>query len=424
MAIPIGEIPEDIQLRILSFLTPKEISTFACTSKRFSSLCGQDAKIWHAICDRKWGKKTQIHNWLRLGKITFRLLYKTLIVFDNLIGFWRLCGGGSNPAASSPPLIFFEWSSSFVLGSKVLAVNNDTYRIRKTPFLVMSVSSQGRIESFVDLGSNLGSGFVEFESLKANLVPVDVNFMGNGHIIVEEKSFNHYVMKGTISGGGEEEEEEEEDVVMTTSPSYVVSEIYTQLANKTSPGGDRRRQRKKERERQQGRRIKWEPEHFIKVSDFSPTVAKPLQGLWKGFRDGSNLELYLVKYDEVGGIICKKIEDLALSRHTQPVFWTPNHTFVKSPFSVKEEMILDGRIHISPILREEADENVVSGMLYMNSSSCNNDMLLREEDRVEEGRVWLYENGSFGFGFLRDQFIIDMKRVALEDGCLADVLEA
>ncbi|XP_009134074.1 F-box protein At3g12350 isoform X2 [Brassica rapa] len=375
MALALCDIPEDLQLRILSFLSPTEICSFACTSKRFASLCREDRKIWHAVCDRRWGKKTQIQKWGN-GRIAYKLLYRTLKRLENLIGFWRLCGR-ANPADSSPPLVFFEWGSSFVLGSRVLAINDDTYRVRKTPFLVLGISSEGRTESFLDLDGNHRSGVsVDLSDLeRSSLVPVDVNFMGNGHIMVEEQK-----SKGSSSGDDDESED-------------VVSEMYTQLANRTSPGGDRRRKRKKEKERQA--RIKWEPEHFI-----------------KGFCEGRNLELYLVKYDEVGGVICKKVEDLSLSRQTSPVFWTPNHAFIRSPFSVEEEMILDSRIRITP-LHGEVHEQVISGMLYMNSSYDPG-----------EGRVWLYENGTFGFGFLRDQFITDLKRVALEDGCLADVLDA
>ncbi|KAJ0233272.1 F-box domain-containing protein [Hirschfeldia incana] len=396
MALALCDIPEDLQLRILSFLSPPEICSFACTSKRFASLCREDRKIWRVMCDQKWGKNTQIQKWGN-GRIAYKLLYRTLNRLEDLIGFWRLCGR-ANPADSSPPLVFFEWGSSFVLGSRVLATNDDTYRVRKTPFLVLGISSEGRTENFLDLdGNHVPVDLSELE--RANLVPVDVNFMGSGHIMVEE---NPCLSKGSSSSSGEDEEGRED---------VVVTEMYTQLANRTSPGGDRRRKRKKEKERQA--RIKWEPEHFIKVSDFSPTFAKPLQGLWKGFCEGRrNMELYLVKYDEVGGVVCKKVEDLSLSRQTSPVFWTPNHVFMRSPFSVEEEMILDSRIHITP-LHGEVHEQVVSGMLYMNSSYDPG-----------EGRVWLYENGTFGFGFLRDQFITDLKRVALEDGCLADALDA
>ncbi|ESQ38809.1 hypothetical protein EUTSA_v10028685mg [Eutrema salsugineum] len=421
MALPFCEIPEDLQLRVLSFLSPTEISSFACTSKRFASLCGEDRKIWHVMCDRRWGKKTQIQKWGN-GRIAYRLLYKILKGLENLIGFWRLCGR-ANPAGSSPPLIFFEWGSSFVLGSRVLAINDDTYQVRKTPFLVMRISSEGRTENFLDLDGNLRSVATDLNELgdsRGNLVPVDVNFMGNGHILVEENRCFREEQKSPVSKGSSSGDDESDDM---TSPSFVVSEMYTQLANRTSPGGDRRRQRKKEKERQA--RIKWEPEHFIKVADFSPTPTKPLQGLWKGFCEGS-LELYMVKYDEVGGIICRKVEDLSLSRHTSPVFWTPNQAFIRSPFSVEEEMILDGRIHTTPLL-EEVHEEVVSGMLYTSSSY---DLVLPGEVgngsgfSRGEGRVWLYKNGTFGFGFLRDQFIIDLKRVAQDDGCLADVLEA
>ncbi|CAA7024710.1 unnamed protein product [Microthlaspi erraticum] len=406
MALPLCDIPEDLQLRILSFLSPPEISSFACTSKRYASLCREDGKIWHGMCDRRWGKKTQIQKWGN-GAITYKLLYKTLIGLENLIGFWRLCGR-VNPADSSPPLVFFEWGSSFVLGSRVLATKDDTYQVRKTPFLEMGISPEGRSENFLDLDGNRRSSNEIDDFSRSNLVPVDVNFMGNGHIMVEENRFSREEQqKSPVAKGSSSDESED---ATTSPPSFVVSEMYTQLANKTtSPGSDRRRQRKKEKERQA--RIKWEPEHFIKVSDFSPTVTKPLQGLWKGYSEGRNMELYLVKYDEVGGIICKKVEDLSLSRHTSPVFWTRNHEFVGCPFSAEEEMILDGRIHVTPLLGEGREE-VVSGILYMYSSY---DLA---------GRVWLYENGTFGFGFLRDQFIVDLKRVALEDGCLADLLEA
>lgn len=147
--------------------------------------------------------------------------------------------------------------------------------MRKTPFLVLGISPEGRTENFLDLDGNHRSGVpVDLSELeRSSLVPVDVNFMGNGHIMVEEnpcffrEEQKSPVCKGSSSGDDDEGSED------------VVSEMYTQLANRTSPGGDGRRKRKKERERQA--RIKWEPEHFIKVSDFSPTLAKPLQGLWK-----------------------------------------------------------------------------------------------------------------------------------------------
>jgi hypothetical protein len=48
-----------------------------------------------------------------------------------------------------------------------------------------------------------------------------------------------------------------------------------------SPGADRaiRRQRRREKEKQGKKR--WETEHFLKIVDTSPTLDRPLQGLWK-----------------------------------------------------------------------------------------------------------------------------------------------
>lgn len=267
-ALPFSDIPEDLQLCVLSFLSPAEISSLACTSKRFASLCRVDGKIWHAMCDRRWGVKTQIQKWGD-GRVAYGLLYKTLKGLENLIGFWRLCGR-ANPVASSPPLVFFEWGPSFVMGSRVFATSD---QVRKTPFLLMGISPEGRTANFLDLDGTPRSG-ADLKALSGNIVPVDVNFMGSGHIMVEEnRCFTNNlspVSKGSSSG-------DESDHV--TSPSFIVSEMYTQLANRTSPGGDRRRQRRKEKERQA--RAKWEPEHFIKVADCSPTPTKPLQGLWK-----------------------------------------------------------------------------------------------------------------------------------------------
>lgn len=226
------------------------------------------------MCDQRWGKKTKIQKWGN-GQIPYRLLYKTLKGLENLIGFWRLCGR-ANPVASSPPLVFFDWGPSFVLGSRVLSTGDDTYQVKKTPFLLLGISSEGRTENFLDLvGGNLRSVDDDLKELEAsdNLVSVDVNFMGNGHIMVEENRcfINNNLREEQKSSGDESDD-------LISSPDF--SEMYTQLANKTSPGGDRRRQKRKEKERQASR-TKWEPEHFLKVADCSPTPTKPLQGLWK-----------------------------------------------------------------------------------------------------------------------------------------------
>lgn len=140
-----------------------------------------------------------------------------------------------------------------------------------------------------------------------------------------------------------------------------------------------------------------------------------------------NLDFYLVKYDEIGGIICQRIGDL--SAYSPAVFWTSEPMLMQSPFCPEEEHIYDGREHIQPLAAEDDRRchppvtgiEVVSHILHMNSS-CNiivPGLLGYADLHNGEGRIWRYTNGTFGFGFLNDHFIIDLKHV-FQDGCLLD----
>ncbi|XP_015868849.3 F-box protein At3g12350 isoform X1 [Ziziphus jujuba] len=451
------DFPEDVQLCILSFLTPADIATFACTSKRFVSLCKDDGKLWFAMCDRRWGTKTQIKNWGR-GRISYRLLYKTLSEWENLIGFWRRSGSGT-AGTSSPPLVFFEWGSSFLTGSRVSPSTTGTYGVVKAPFLWMSLSQEGQVLNFLDpdgrsdmLGDFASSG--EIECLENDLVPVNVSFMGKSHFVVEEDLSFAYSnsntpeqsKKGirrsssTVSLSGDDGCGAGEDVTGSeigspgSLPDRLMSEIYQHFANRTSPVGDRssRRQRRKEKERQSRR--KWEPEHFVKIVNCSPTPSRPLQGLWKGIYDDMNLGFYLVAYDDIGGIACRRIWN-SPERFASygPVFWTSNTTFVESPFSVEEENLYDSRVHLQPLAEADsidgipplAESNVVSRILFINSSF---DLVIPHlsgttaNPQGVEGRIWQYGDGTFGFGFLRDNFIVDLRHVS-KNGCLLDAIE-
>lgn len=282
-----SDFPEDIQLIVLSFLTPREIANFACTSKRFVSLCKSDGKLWYTICDRRWGSKTQIKKWGD-GKISYKLLYKTLSEWENLIGFWRRSG---QPMInfSSPPLIFFEWGPSYLTGSRVSPLQNGTYNVSKSPFLRMSLSSDGEIVNFLQLNGEikLWDDFVKCCQLGyiEDLVSVNVNFMGSSHILVEENYANYYRELGKPVFGRSPNlmdlNSRGDDSEGSSSGELSVTEMYMQFANRISPFGDRawRRQRRKEKERLGKRR--WEPEHFVKIVDCSPTPSRPLQGLWK-----------------------------------------------------------------------------------------------------------------------------------------------
>lgn len=286
------DFPEDVQLCILSFLSPSDIATFSCTSKKFVSLCRSDRKLWFTLCDRRWGSKTQINNWGK-GNTTYKLLYRTLLQWENLIGFWRR--SGSSTTGSSPPLVFFEWGPDFLAGSRVSPSKNGGYDVIKSPFLWMGLSPEGQVMSFIDPDgrsefagkfSDLG----ESDFSDCDLTPIDLRFMGNNHFVVEENLAFAYSnsperRKNGFRRSSSSNNLRAEDGVESGSPGSLpdrlMSEIYQHFANRTSPGADRtsRRQRRREKERL-GKR-KWEPEHFVKIVNCSPTPLRPLQGLWK-----------------------------------------------------------------------------------------------------------------------------------------------
>ncbi|KAK4277400.1 hypothetical protein QN277_015404 [Acacia crassicarpa] len=439
-SISFTDFPEDVQLCILSFLTPSEIATFACTSKRFGSLCSNDSELWFSLCDRKWGSKTQIAKWGN-GKISYRLLYKILNEWENLIGFWRRSGPGST--IGSPSLVIFEWGQSFLAGSRVSPSKTGTYDILKSPFLRMGLSSEGQIVNFLDPdGKTEMSGNFEiseqFDMPENELVPVNVSFMGKTHFVVEEnQNFIHFNgqdhskhgLRRSSSGTNLSSDDcnVEEDVIGADSglpgslPDRLMSDIYQHFANRTDKS---RKQRRRQKERLARR--KWEPEHFVKIVNCAPTPSRPLQGLWKGIGDDMSLAFYLVVYDDIGGVACRQVGNPPeqFPSHA-PVFWTTNATFLESPFSPEEEFLYDTRIHLRPL--EAANEihqhfpltenEVVNGILHINSSYelIIPDLAGTVNPRSAEGRIWQYQNGTFGFGFLRDNFIVDLKHIAYDD---------
>ncbi|KAM7266210.1 hypothetical protein ACFE04_004107 [Oxalis oulophora] len=261
--LPFPDFPIDIQVTILSFLSPIHLINFACTSKRFDSLCRNDAKLWSTMCDRRFGAKTQISNW-GCGKISYKLLYQTLHRYENLLGLWRRCGVDWAPSLRMTPLsILFEWGPSFLTGSWVenCEFEGECDAVKLPPFLFMGISSDGKILNYVDLdGRIVGLGeFVSFSQLgvvEKDLVLVNVNFIEKDHLLVKENNDRSSVIKRCSSGG-----EDVEDGGSCGLLDQFVPELYIQLANKTSPSARRRR---KERERL-GKK-KWEIEHFLRIS--------------------------------------------------------------------------------------------------------------------------------------------------------------
>lgn len=241
------------------------------------------------------------------------------------------------------------------------------------------------------------------------VTPVSVSFMGEKHMVVQESGC-----------GGSEDVELGFEVPKEQEVAY---EAYKYFANQTSPGKEKGL--RKQRRRRSEKRKLWEAEHFVKIVNSYPTHERPLQGLWKGICENKNLDFFLVGYDDIGGIACRRVGDSGepFSGYC-PVFWTSDTTFINPPFSKEEQDIYNSRHHISQN-HSDIEKGTVSRMLYINSSY---DLVLPNMPnssaipRNAEGRIWEYEDGTFGFGFLRDSFIIDLKHIA-SNGCLLDTVE-
>lgn len=427
-----GDFPDDVQLCVLSFLRPAELAAFACTCKRFDALHRHDQRLWFSLCHRRWGSKTLINKWGG-GKISYKHLYRILDEYDSLIGFWRRCGGEVAASTSAPPLVFFEWGPFYITGSRVSPSRNSGYGVIKKPFLWLSIAPNGEMVNYLDPDGRVALTeedlMGELGAVESELIRANVSFIGECHVVVEENlGVNSSRRDSNLRG-------EECDNVYGSPPDRLMTEIYQYFANRTSPGGNgsSRRQRRREKERQERMR-KWEPEHFVKIVNCSPKPCRPLQGLWKGICDDMSLDFYLVTYDDVGGIACRKVGDSNRPpTYHAPIFWTSSLTFIESPFSPEEDDIYNSRLHLRPHAEADrnhdhvssSDDEVVSRMLYINSSY---DLVIPDlvgttvNPRRVEGRIWQYWNGTFGFGFLRDNYIVDMKHIAI-DGHLLDTVE-
>ncbi|KAF3778810.1 F-box protein [Nymphaea thermarum] len=468
-AFDFADFPEDVQISILSFLSPQDVAVFSSTCKRLLELCSDDAKVWLSMCQRRWGSKTHVKKWSN-GRIRYRVLYKTLEKYENLIGFWRRIGQGG------APLVFFEWGESFITGSRVLSYQDGSYEVVKIPFLWMGLSTDGDplnlrnphmnfgfpIRRTLDVSSSEpmvgfassenGDCFWDFEGnwsaehMNGLSSLVNVNFVGKNHIMIEgrqssspsipkNRSFcrteSYSDFNGSSSGG--EELVGLEGTSPGSSPDFLRFETYQYLANRTSPVGERatRRQRRKDRERAAN---KWEAEHYVKIADSSPTPARPLQGLWKGICDSMSLVFFLVSYDDLGGLVCRKIGDTSEQlAGCSPVFWTSNSKFVDSPLSSDEDELYSRRIHVRPLSAnciyqcpQFVENEVVMRSLCINSSyDFINGYQIGSTSipRKDEGRVWQYIDGAFGFGLFQSSFIIDLKRIEVNNHLL-DVVQS
>ncbi|XP_073047545.1 F-box protein At3g12350-like [Primulina eburnea] len=435
-----NDFPEDVQIRILSFLNPWELELFARTSTRFLALCRDDERLWFLKCRRRWGSQTQIQNWGG-RKISYRHLYHLLEKYENLIGFWHLDDYMTISQSLSPSLVCFEWGSFYITGYMISPSKCGGYGVTKKPFLWITATSNGKGLNYLDTSGSVSltekdMSRLDSEKLRSELILVDTELSVGSYFYLsvwENPQFFEFRKRLSTRNGREEYES-----VYKSPPDGLMTQIYETLGSKLSVTGGKKSKRERtgerQREREKWRRVLlWDSKQFQKLTEYSPAPSRPLQGLWKGICPDRSLNLYLVSYREEWGLFyCKKVDgSCTLDTYRDTVFTASCSASIQYPFSTEEESTYNTRVHVRP--RVEANQagqnhatissdhhNVLrifyahSGYNpYPSSSSGNSDDI--------DGRIWLYADGTFGFGFLRDDCIVDMRPV-IENGRLLDTM--
>lgn len=126
-------------------------------------------------------------------------------------------------------------------------------------------------------------------------------------------------------------------------------------------------------------------------------------------------------------IFCEKVEDSSteVEFYRRDIVFTASCTaFIESPYSADEESAYNARVHLRPRVEANQDGHInvtsshhdVLRIFYAHSVYTSN---LSSDDA--DGRIWVYADGTFGFGFLRDDFIVDLKPM-VKNGHLLDVM--
>ncbi|KAI5062511.1 hypothetical protein GOP47_0023050 [Adiantum capillus-veneris] len=482
VALTLVDLTEDVLSCVLSFLRPGEVRACAGVCRRLREVCGQEGKVWAAMCQRRWGSLTSPSRWGH-GRIPFTLLYATLTRWEHLIGFWRGVGNGF--------LALFDWAPDCIVGHKVVPAGLDSYAVRKIPFLWMALSDDGQVTCLLDPAfKTLGASYPRSDSclkmqdeansisstsftpdlkamLELGMLLVDVHFVGYHHLVIEEVVqqsgcvSNELAEAATLAAFGSSHNllelsppacisghysnvpspyssSSDTEGYIGSPPGSFQHEMYQFLASKViSAGGERaarkQRRRGKERALSRGRTV-LDPEHFVKVTHSSPTKARPLQGLWKGFFDSAGLDFVLVSYDDKEGIVCRKVQDLDGTTKGGSVLWTSESTpRAALPSCQAEEALYSGRRHTRPgcsvaqpreaielafdFCKEDFCKEVI-GILC--TSSCDFHSMFASS--FQEGRIWRYANGTFGFGYCHSSAVVDFRALCSE-GFLLDAID-
>ncbi|KAJ1265516.1 hypothetical protein BS78_08G081900 [Paspalum vaginatum] len=377
------DLPEDALLCILALLAPPDAAAAACACRRLASAASSPALPLALALRLGLASPPPLPFPAPSCPAAARRLLRSLHRLRRLLGLWRRLPSASQ-SQPSPSLAAFEWAPRATLAASLLAPSaHGGVGVSKCPFVTLAIDESG------DTVAAAGD------------LPVCVNFVGSNHIVVE-------------AAAGEDEEVE----MVSGSPP---EEMYAHFANRRSPGAGRRRRGGKQGRRGGG----MEAQHFVRIANAEPTKARPLQGLWKGICEDRTLEFYLVTYDDIGGVTCRRFSDTRSQNSCySPVFWTTDTTFLEPPFSEEELDNYSNRDHIRGVPSDHAgtDNRIISRILCINASYDVVDPHLStplENGRNLEGRIWLYEDGTFGFGFVGSHSIIDLRHVS-SAGCILD----
>ncbi|XP_073153014.1 F-box protein At3g12350-like [Henckelia pumila] len=431
-----SDLPEDAQLRVLSFVSRPNLKAFACTSKKFSALCTNDDRLWLLKCTRRWGSRTQITKWGGGNIISYKALFNLLKDYETLIRFWIYINESKElMPLSSPPLLLFEWCSFYITGYRVSPSKDGGYGVIKTPFIWITATCDG--EGLVYLDTSNGTVSLTEE----DLLREDSEKLRTTELIIAEVDTQKYNVLLTI---GENQDfsdfrrqlsdAEEYENVYRSPPDELMTQIREAVLTNTIPEdyeyysskklNSRQRRRRRRAEEQMASALQWETSYFLQLHkryyNYSHSDPyQPLQGLWKGIGRNKSLNFYIVTYTiYMGEFSCKMAGSSVTSQITDGlVFSALMKPYIEPPFSSKERHMYDYRLHLRPAAgyHDDQPDPTSSDVVRIYYANMGPESRPPEEIGQAGGRIWQYADGSFGFGSLKDHYIIHLKPMVLED---------
>ncbi|GAQ83053.1 F-box family protein [Klebsormidium nitens] len=133
-------LTDDLLGNILSRLPHSSIESAACCCHRLLSIVRDDERTWLPACVNRWGGRTNVRSWGG-GRVAYRALFHVLRQCDKLAGFWRAVSDSDFKHGSS--LVSFEWLPTHLEALRIVPACQNSYQVRKIPFLRVGVSPLG-----------------------------------------------------------------------------------------------------------------------------------------------------------------------------------------------------------------------------------------------------------------------------------------